>query len=67
MTSRRRPLAVLAVMAALAFGLAIGFMAGSASAGSPQPAWVRIVTVTPATLPGYSPAATPVPTVNGNG
>lgn len=65
MNSRRRPFAFLAVLAALAFGITIGFMAGSASAASPQPA--RTVTVTPATMPGYQPPATPVPVVSGNG
>lgn len=66
----RRPYAVLAVLAAFAVGLAIGFLTGSASAAGPQrpqPARTRTVWVTPGPAGSFQPPDSAVPVVSGNG
>lgn len=67
-TARRRHWSpLLAAMAALAFGLATGFLMGSTvAAGNPHPETVVTRTVAPPSLPPYQEAI-PAPVVSGNG
>jgi hypothetical protein len=67
--SRRRPFAALAVMGALAIGLAVGALMGSTASGSPGPAVTRYyprATVTQTVTP-VPPEPSPIPIVSGNG
>jgi len=66
---RRHWSPLLAALAALAFGLGIGFIMGSTTAsGGTHPVTVVTRTVPPPTMPPYEPAqAAPVPVVSGNG
>lgn len=66
--TRRHWSPLLAALAALAFGLGLGFIMGSSVAsGQPRPVTVVTRTVPPPTMPAYIPEAEPVPVVSGNG